>query len=183
MKKITIILVFFFLFANISRAGADSYKYSPYIGAVYTFGHDKGASIKGDYSLGGIYIGSDYSRYFSTELFLNQSATRKNYPERQKAKTSYRSYGLDMIAALPCGSAEKIALLGTVGIGEYVFKIKNYPQKHSSDHGYGYRCGGGLRYIVSGNWQLKILARYVKFDHVDVYDRSMEYSLGVEYHF
>lgn len=183
MKKITFVLTFFFCAANVFSARADSYDYRPYVGVSYAFSHNKGDDIKGDYSLGGFYIGSDYSKYFATEVFFNQSTTRKNYPQNQKIKTSYRNYGLDLQAFLPLGEESKLSLAGTLGIGEYVFKNKYYPQKHGNDHGYGYRFGGGLRYMLTDNWQIKTLVRYVKFDHIDVFNHGVEYSFGVEYHF
>lgn len=183
MKKIIFTLTVFFLSANVFPAAADSYNYRPYAGIAYVFSHDNGDEIKGDYSLGGVYLGSDYSKYFATELFFNQSGARKNYPHSAKIKTSYRNYGLDLIAALPLEFAEKISLLGTAGIGEYVFKVKKYPQKHSDDHAYGYRFGGGVKYAADKNWQFRALARYVKFDHADIFNHAMEYSFSAEYHF
>lgn len=183
MKKITFFLTLLFCFTAANVFAADKYNYTPYFGFDYTYNHAKAHGFSPTYHAGGIHIGSMYSPYFGTELFLNQSGNDKRHVGNTKIKTSYRSYGLDLLAYLPLGCDKKISLLATTGIGEYVFKQKLLSQKHHNEHGYGYRFGGGLKFAVTQNWQARFITRYVKFDHISGYNHSLEHTFSVEYHF
>lgn len=184
MKKFTILLIAAGILPQaIATAQADSYQYKPYIGADYTFAYVSAKGFNPRYHAGGIRIGSEYSAYFGTELFFNQSSADKRRPHEQKIKTSYRSYGLDLLAYLPLDCQKRFNLTATAGIGEYVFKTKFVPAKHYNEHGYGYRFGGGLKYVINNNWQTRLLARYINFDHAKGYNHAMEYTAGIEYHF
>ena len=79
MKKITFVLTFLAIIGiNDKICAADSYKYTPYVGAGYSFDRTQAAKFRPEYSSFNIYVGSDYSKYFSTEMFFKQSASRKN---------------------------------------------------------------------------------------------------------
>lgn len=166
-----------------TSAKADKYNYVPYVGATYSFASAHADSAKPHYNIGGIYVGSEYGKYFGTELFYNQSTYSNNYINNIKTRTSYRSYGLDLAAYLPFGCENRFNLIATTGVGEYVFAKKVKGDKHHNDSGWGYRFGGGIKYSFTQNWQAKALVRYVNFDGVSDFDHQTEYSLGVEYHF
>lgn len=184
MKKITFVLTLLSaMFYNANLSEAENFNYVPYVGIEYVYNHTTARGISPKYSVGGFYIGSEYNRYFSTEMFFNQSSARKNYPLGDKVKTSYRSYGLDLIGYLPLGCAKRFSLLGTAGFGEYVYKIKEYPEKHGNEHGWSYRFGGGFKYALNNHWQTRVMARYIHFDGVENFDHAVEYSIGAEYHF
>ena len=181
MKKITILLTTLILSCpNASLAQADTYQYKPYIGLDYLYNRISAKQLSPYNNAFSLRIGSDYSRYFSSELFLTQSDSQSKYPRGEKFKSSYRAYGLDVVGYLPIA---KFSFLATVGIGEYVFKMRLYPEKHHNEHGYGYRFGGGLKYAVDEHWQSRTICRYVKFNHVHQYNHAVEYTTGVEYHF
>ena len=182
MKK-TIFFSFAAVILSFTTAKADKYNYVPYIGGSYSYAtaHIKGAQLH--YNIGGIYVGSEYGKYFSTEIFYNQSTYDNNYIEGIKTRTSYRSYGLDLMAYLPLDCNNRFDLVGTAGIGEYVFAKKIQGDKHHNDSGWGYRFGGGFKYNITPNWQAKTLVRYVNFDGVSDFDHQIEYSLNAEYHF
>ena len=184
MKKITFFLTLPLLCAasNISAA-ADKYQYTPYIGIDYAYNQTNAKGFSPRYNALGLHIGSDYSADFGTEIFYNQSAADKRRPNNEKIKTSYRSYGLDLLAYLPLGCQKQLALLATTGMGEYVFNHKKVPQKHHNEHGYGYRFGGGFKYALNQNWQMRFITRYVKFNHADAFNHATEYTLSAEYHF
>lgn len=189
MKKITFFLTSaFFSLSVISSASADNYKYRPYIGIDYVKDKVSIDHFKPEHHALGLRIGTDYTRYFGTEVFFTQSnAFNENRRVRQgehlRLKTSYRSYGLDVLAYLPLGCEVPFSLAATAGIGEYTYRERMYPNKHHEEHGYGYRFGGGFRYMISQNWFIRGLARYVKFDRLGDYDDAMEYTAGVDYHF
>ena len=183
MKKITFLLTFLYSFSCMECYAADAYNYTPYVGMDYTYNHTKAHGFSPKYSAGGLYIGSMYSPYFGTELFFNQSNRHKKNIQNTKIKTSYRSYGLDVLAYLPLGCAQKLSAIATAGIGEYVFNQKILPQKHHNEHGFGYRFGGGIKFALSKNWQTRFITRYVKFNHVSGYNHSLEHTLSFEYHF
>ncbi|MBQ4400028.1 MAG: porin family protein [Alphaproteobacteria bacterium] len=182
MKKITFFLTTaFFMASNLSPAAADSYNYTPYIGIDYTYNNATALHFKPNYNVAGLHIGSDYGRYFGTELFFNQSNSDKRHIEDTSIKTSYRSYGLDLMAYLPI--VNHFTLLATTGAGEYVYKITVAPQKHRRESGFGYRVGGGFKCAINENWGFRAIARYVNYDKIDIYKHSMEYSASIEYHF
>lgn len=184
MKKITIVLTTVF-FASVCAftANADSYKYTPYVGADYTFGQTDAVGFEPHYHVAGVHIGSDYGKYFSTELFANQSTRAKNNGNTGDIRTSYYNYGLDILAYLPICLEDKLSLLATAGIGEYVYKTKFSPTDRHNEHGYGYRFGGGAKFAFDSHWQTRLIVRYVNFDKLSGYDHATEYSFGVEYHF
>ena len=183
MKKITIDLTFLAACGiNAKNSVADSYHYTPYIGAGYQFNKTQLKQFRPEYQSGGFYIGSDYSKYFGTEMFVNQSGS-KNNGQGEKLKSSHRSYGLDLLGYLPLGCAQKFSVAATVGVGEYVYKLKEGGLKHYNEHGWGYRFGGGVKYAFDSHWQTRFMTRYVKFNHLDNVNQAMEYALSVEYHF
>lgn len=183
MKK----TIFFTSLATFSlvcaQSFADSYKYVPYVGASYTYALAHANSASPEYNVGGIYIGSEYGKYFGTEIFYNQSTYDKNFINNIKTRTSYRSYGLDLAAYLPLGCENSFDLVATIGAGEYVFAKKAHGEKHHNDSGWGYRFGGGFKYHLDENWQIKPLVRYVKFNKISDFDHQTEYALSMEYHF
>jgi len=184
MKKITFFLTttaLSCLFANF--AAADSYKYSPYIGVDYLYNHTSASYASPDYNALGLHIGSDYSKYFATELFFNQSDNNKRNFNEHKLKTSYHSFGLDILAFLPLGCEQRFSLFATTGIGQYAYRHKITGNKHFNSHGRGYRFGGGAKYAFDEHWQIRFIARHTHFDNVDFYNHAMDYSIGIEYHF
>ena len=183
MKKITFLLTTTLILGGfVKNSAADSYKYTPYAGVDYIYSQTDADGFKPYHNSLGIHIGSDYGKYFGTELFFTQSNSSKKRPNNGIVKTSYRSYGLDLMAYLPLGCEERFSLIATAGIGEYVYKTKFVPAKHYNEHGFGYRFGGGFKYAFDKNWQARILLRRVNFDHLSGYNHNMEYTAGVEYH-
>lgn len=182
MKKITIFLTTAF-FASIANFAvfADSYDYKPYVGVDYGFSRTNAFGVRPNHHAGGLLLGSDYGKYFATELFIKQSTQDKNRLEAGKLKTSYLAYGLDALAFLPLGA--NISLIATAGIGEYIYKTKFSPTDRHHEHGYGYRFGGGVKYAWNEHWQTRAICRHIEFDHMGGYDHALEYSLGMEYHF
>jgi opacity protein-like surface antigen len=183
MKKITFFLTSILSSGIIFPAQADSYNYRPYIGVDYIYNQTNARGFSPHYSAGGLHIGSTYSPYFATELFYNASDSDKLLNQGQKIKTSYQSYGLDLLAMLPLGCEKRFSLLATTGIGEYIVRQKPTFQKHQTEHGWGYRFGGGIQYAWSKNWQTRFLTRYVNFDQLSGYNHAVEYNLSLEYHF
>ena len=84
---------------------------------------------------------------------------------------------------MPLDCSNQFSLLATLGVGEYIYKTKFVPQKHYNEHGFGYRFGGGVKYVINQNWHTRFITRYVKFDHLNNYNHAIEYTTGIEYHF
>jgi len=184
MKKITILLTSVFFAATcFHNANADSYTYTPYLGVDYTFNQTKAERFNPHYHVGGLHIGSDYGKYFSTELFANVGNRDKRAAAPENIRSSYYNYGLDILAYLPICFEEKLSLLATAGIGEYVYKTKFSSTNRWHEHGYGYRFGGGVKYAFDNHWQSRLIGRYINFDHLSGYDHAAEYTFSVEYHF
>lgn len=183
MKKFFILTLLAAAAAPAGYCAADTYKYTPYVGLGYAFDKAQVSSVRPEYHSAEFYIGSDYSKYFGTEVFLYQSLSRTNGQQPHKLKSSYRAYGLDLMGYLPLDCSQKFSLLGTIGAGEYVFKYKETGFKHHNEHGYGYRFGGGFKYALNNNWQARFVARYINFDGADKVNQAVEYGVNVEYHF
>lgn len=183
MKNFFILTLMGTFFASAGYCVADTYKYTPYAGLGYTFDKAQISSVRPEYQSAEIYIGSDYSKYFGTEIFFYQSLSQKNSQQPHKLKTSYRAYGLDLMGYIPLGCSQKLSLLGTMGVGEYAFNLKETGFKHHNEHGYGYRFGGGFKYAFNNNWQTRFIARYINFDNVDKVNQAVEYGINIEYHF
>jgi opacity protein-like surface antigen len=183
MKKITFFLTSAILTSITFSARADTYNYRPYIGIDYVYDQISARGFSPHHSVGGLHFGSTYSSYFATELFYNASDSDKHNKQNTKIKTSYQSYGLDLLAMLPLDCKKRFSLLVTTGIGEYVVRQKPAFQKHQTEHGWGYRFGGGMQYAWSSAWQTRLLTRYVNFDRLSGYDHAVEYNLSLEYHF
>lgn len=181
MKKNTFLLILSAIaLFSVHTAAADSYEYTPYLGLDHIYNHTSAKKISFHNNALSFRIGSDYSPYFSSELFFAQSDSQKKHSFKEKRKVSYRSYGLDLLAYLPI---YKFSLIATGGVGEYVYKTRLYPEKHHNEHGFGYRFGGGLKYKFDEHWQIRFICRYIKFNHIEKTNHAVEYSSGLEYHF
>ena len=157
MKKITFVLTFWTFIGLIAEnVYADPYKYTPYIGVGYDFSKIQAGKLRPEYNSGTVYVGSDYSKYFGTEVFFSQSLSRKNGQTPYKLKSSFRAYGLDVAAYLPLGCSQKFSLMATAGWGEYGFNLKQHGAKHHNEHIYDVsgvlgmlHTGNGIHYAVS----------------------------------
>ncbi len=163
----------------------ENFDYLPYAGIDYVYSNGTADGMRPNYNSGSINIGTDYNRFFGTELFYQYSDSSSKGHNFDRIKTSFQAAGLDMYGYLPLGCDRDFALLGTAGIGMYDFK-KSYADPSVSgghDHGYGYRAGLGLTYALDTNWSVRAVARYVGLDQIEDYDHMMEYSAGIRYTF
>lgn len=169
---------------SLKAHAVDSFEYVPYVGVDYSYTNAKAFGSKPNYNLLSVNIGTKYNNFFGTEAFFEQSAsdTRK-INTKDKIKTSYRSYGLDLSAYLPIGCYHTFDLVGTVGIGEYVFYDKLNKQKHNSNSSLGYRIGAGFVYNIQENVSLRTIARYVNLQNITNVNHLYEYTIGLRYHF
>ena len=189
MKKFLLPLVAVVLGADLSCAHADessSLNYVPYVGMDYIYSNASAKNLKPNLNSGSISLGSDYNRYFSTELFYQFSgASKKKTPLHGTAKTSFQAGGLDVYGYLPLLCDRDLALIGTAGVGLYDFR-KRYSNpfvQDGFDQGYGYRLGAGMFYSLNQDWAVRAVARYVKLDKIKDYDHMWEYSAGLRYTF
>lgn len=160
------------------QAQAETLQYIPYAGVDYAYSKVKAQDTKPEYNALGINIGTKYNSYFGTELFYQQSFVNS----KKNVHTSYRAYGLDIAGYLPFDCL-KFSLIGTAGIGEYVFRQKETGDKRRNNSGWGYRIGGGLIYDLTDNLSLRMLVRYNGLDKISIADNMVEYTAGLRYHF
>ena len=171
---------------SINTATAEDFEYRPFIGAEYSYVNGVADGMRPNYNAGSIVVGTDYNRYFSTEVFyLHSDRDSKNNRNLGETKTSFQAGGLDITGYLPLLCDRDLALLGTAGIGMYRFRTKyhNPALKGGFDSGYGYRIGAGIHYGIDNNWSLRAVARYVGLDKIKNYDHMTEYTLGIRYAF
>lgn len=166
-------------------SAAENYEFTKYVGADYVYTNGVATQARPNYNSAAINFGTDYNRFFGTELFYQYSDETKTGYNTDKVKSSFQAGGLDIYGYLPVTCDNEFALLATTGFGIYDFKFKHADPllKENNDSGYGYRAGVGAMYRFNNNWSARAIARYVGIDKVEDIDHLMEYSAGVRYNF
>ena len=161
-------------------ANAEAMEYNPYAGVEYGYSFLNGAEDSNNFNSGKIFVGSQYNENFGVEAFYQRSTTDKKAGD----KFSYQAYGIDALGYLPLGCEQKVALVGTAGLGYYDFAYKDMGERTDNEATWGYRLGAGAEYNVNDNIAVRALARYTKLDQRAAYSNDMmEYSIGARYNF
>lgn len=177
------------LFANTVQAK----EINPYMGVDYVYSKadyksdhaswDK--ALKEDYNSALFNLGMRPSKYFSLEGFFQQSAKVKGskasaafYGDR--IKSEFYAYGADAYGYMPIG-CDGFNLLGTVGLANYNFKVKNDTGSQDKNH-MGYRAGVGFQYDMNEHWAMRVVGRYSYIDS-QILDNMMEATAGIRYTF
>lgn len=162
---------------------ANALEFRPYVGAQYNL---TSASVKDmpnmDMHSYSVFVGTDYNRYFGTEVFYQNSNKWHKVINGEKTKVDFEAYGLDAYGYLPLGCDRVFSLLGTAGIANYDFDVADNNAK-GEDNGLGYRLGAGMQYNITNNIAVRGIVRYIWADKLDNTDHMMEYSLGAKYSF
>ena len=188
MKKIFVLWMVMFC-AIVSEAKASDGSelvYVPYIGMDYAYAEANAKNVRPNLNAFSFNIGSDYNRFFSTEVFYQFSdVSKKKLSTQESLKSSFQAGGLDVYGYLPLLCDRDLALIGTAGVGLYDFRNKysNPYVKDGHDQGYGYRLGAGMFYSLNKDWAVRAVARYVKLDQIKDFDHMWEYSAGLRYTF
>ena len=157
-------------------ANANASDFKPYVGLDYNYTDADADHQSPKYNSASVNVGTEYNKYFGTEVFYQYSDDDKKHVNGIENQTSFQAYGLDLMGYLPLGCDQVFSLVGTMGIGEYTFD-KNYSgfyaPKDQRDHGIGYRFGGGLQYKIDDKFSVRGLVRYVNLN-----DGSVE---GIEH--
>ena len=166
---------------------------NPYIGVDYVYSKadyksDRASwdkSLKEDYNSALFNLGMRPSKYFSLEGFFQQSADAKGsrtsatvYGDR--IKSEFYAYGADAYGYMPIG-CDGFSLLGTAGLANYNFKIKNDTGSQDKNH-MGYRAGVGFQYDMNEHWAMRVVGRYSYIDS-QILDNLMEATAGIRYTF
>ena len=165
-------------------SSANALDFRPYVGAQYNATHvnAKGLETNVDMHSYSVFVGTEYNKYFGTEVFYQNSNKWHKIINGKKEKIDFDAYGLDVYGYLPLGCEGIVSLIGTAGIANYDFDYANNEGK-DSDNGLGYRLGGGIQYNVTNNIGIRALGRYVWTDKLDDMDHFAEFSLGMKYTF
>ena len=166
---------------------------NPYMGLDYVYSHadyksDHAAwdkALKKDYDSGAVNLGMRPSEYFSLEGFFQQSAKSKGALVEVtggsgRLKSEFYAYGLEAYRYMPMG-CDGFSLLGTVGLANYNFKIKDNNGSEDKNH-MGYRVGIGAQYDMNENWAMRLVGRYSYIDS-KVLDNLQEVTAGIRYTF
>ena len=173
---------------------AHAMEINPYVGLDYAYSKadyksDKASwdkVLKEDYNTMAVNVGMRPSRYFSLEAFFQQSAEAKGSKARSeelgvnRIKSEFYAYGLDAYGYLPIG-CNGWNLLGTVGLANYNFKIKDAFGSDDQNH-MGYRAGAGIQYDMNDHWAMRVVGRYSYVDS-KIVDNLMEATAGIRYSF
>ena len=169
--------------AIVLAGNANALEFRPYAGAQYNVTSLASQSPDVDMHSYSVFVGTDYNRFFGTEVFYqNSNKWHKTSPDGVKTKVDFAAYGLDAYGYLPLGCDRVFSLLGTAGIANYDFTVANNEGK-GDDNGLGYRLGLGAQYSFTNNIAVRGIVRYIWADKLDGLDHMMEYSLGLRYTF
>ena len=167
-------------------ANANASDFKPYVGLDYNYTDADADHQSPKYNSASVNVGTEYNKYFGTEVFYQYSDDDKKHVNGIENQTSFQAYGLDLMGYLPLGCDQVFSLVGTMGIGEYTFD-KNYSgfyaPKDQRDHGIGYRFGGGLQYKIDDKFSVRGLVRYVNLNDIDNFDDMWEYTACIRYSF
>ena len=164
----------------IALAGsANALEFRPYVGAQYnvTNVNYKGSPTDINMHSGSVFVGTEYNKYFGTEIFYQMSKDWSKVIGGEKVKADFDAYGLDVYGYLPLGCDQVFAPFVTAGIASYDFG------KDVDDTGFGYRLGGGIQYHITNNVAVRVLGRYIWADKLDHMDHMSEFSAGIKYVF
>ena len=171
--------------AIVLAGNANALEFRPYVGAQYNATHVniKGAPVNVDMHSYSVFVGTDYNRFFGTEVFYqNSNKWHKTDTTGAKTKIDFAAYGLDGYAYLPLGCDRVFSLFATAGIANYDFDEANNAGK-GEDNGLGYRLGAGAQYNITNNVAVRALGRYIWTDKLDNMDHMAEFSMGLKYSF
>ena len=163
-------------------ANTNALEFRPYVGAQYNYTEVDADFVKADMNSYSVVIGTEYNRFFGTELFYQNSDKSNDIIEGEKLKSDFEAYGLDAYAYLPLGCDRVWSVFATTGIANYDIDYAMSGEKEK-DNGLGYRLGAGVQYSVTNNIAIRALARKVWADKLDEVDDMKEFSLGLKYVF
>lgn len=166
-----------------TEAFAIENAYRPYVGADYLYSTMNAKNSDSYLNSGAVIIGSEYNKYFGTEVFYQKSLVKAQETAGGKIKSSFHGYGLDAYAYLPLGCERKLSPFATFGVGKYALKKKIAGISHNDKDGTGYRLGTGLIYHFDANISLKAGYRYINFDRLSTIDHADELMAGIRYAF
>ena len=181
--------------AALFSANANAYEMKPYVGLDYVYSMLDIDKIDGekvfeeDLNAFAVSVGTKFHENFGVGAFYQHSdeetKTVKTIIGDVKGKDKYNAYGLDVVGYMPV--AEKVDLLGSLGIGYYDVKAKlvHAPTGVSvkgDDDGFGYRIGAGVQYNMTENWGARVMARYAYTD-IDGLDNIVDLTAGIRYSF
>ena len=178
MKNTLVLMAAVSTFAFIANAGAS--EYAPYVAADYTY---TDAQNRAEVNGGKIALGTEYNKYFGTEVFYQRTASDRVHTANGTNEYSLQSYGIDAYGYLPLGCDQVWSLVGTAGFAFEDVKYKHPEDNRGTEHGVGYRLGAGFEYDVNANVSVRALYRYTFTDKLGGLDHMNEYSLGVKYAF
>lgn len=161
-------------------ANASAMEFTPYVAADYTYTDAQNlAEVHG----GKVSVGTDYNKYFGTEVFYQRTGSDRVHTGGETYEYSLQSYGLDVNGYLPLGCDQTFALVGTAGIANIDVKHKEPGDSRKTENGVGYRLGAGFEYDLTSNVAVRAMYRYTFTDKLAGLDHMNEYSLGVKYSF
>ncbi|MDD7313156.1 MAG: porin family protein [bacterium] len=198
MKK-TLLLVS--VATSLFAINANAIEFKPYIGLDYAYSKAstddvvvEGVAVPSEYYEDNFHsaiinAGAKLHKNFGLEAFYQKSTKEEGNLSTlviggvpiatDKIETSFNAYGLDLQGYLPI--QENFELVGSLGIGQYKFKMKGFGYT-AKDDDVGYRLGAGAQYNINENFALRGMVRYNIIDS-DAVDDIKELSIGLRYNF
>ena len=160
---------------------------TPYIGMDYAYTNLdlKGPAkhAKENFNSAKLNLGVDMGKHLGLEAFYQFGGARKAHLREDQGggtkKFKFNAYGIDAYGYMPLGCAQKISLVGTVGMAVYDTELK-YNDKVSKSK-VGYRVGGGAQYKLTDKIAARVIGRYgyvgsKQLNHVAEVTAGLRYS-------
>ncbi len=163
-------------------ANANALEFRPYVGVQYNYTEVDADYVQADMNSYSVVVGTEYNRYFGTEVFYQNSDKSNDMVDGVKLKSDFEAYGLDTYAYLPLGCDRVWSVFATAGIANYDTDTSSVEGK-GEDNGLGYRLGAGVQYSITNDLAVRALARQIWADKLEEVDDMKEFSLGVKYAF
>jgi len=140
------------------------------------------------------YVGLQFNKYVGAEIgYLQTEDGKKNVSgitlsgiPVESTKVQLSGFSADVVGRLPVAADEKLALLGSAGIGSYKADIKVNTAAGSlsdSDRDTALRFGVGAQYQLTDAVGARAMIRYIGAEFGDTTDHLVTASVGLNYRF
>lgn len=189
--------------------GTNSLNLHPYLGVEGALGKNKYTEDGDDFLFSkdmrrfGLFGGLQFNQYVGLEGFYHFGKMKDKTHSAEvtefitltaKDSLDFSAYGFDLMGYIPI--REKIDIILGVGYGWYDFDVKMGLAFYNStvEKAYKGRLKGkvkdeavrfslGTQFLLTDNWSVRLLGRYMDFSDGDAIKSMMELSLGLRYMF
>lgn len=179
----------------------SNFFFKPYVGAEYQHTVVDYATLEGidfddvyedNFNGGAIYVGARVHDHLGVEVGYSRTTEEDvNNVLGTGVNTSLKlqSFTLDLLGYYPMGEAQKVELIGAVGIARTKAEAEidattiGFSTARDDETETKLRLGAGAQYEFAEDWNLRGMVRWQDADFDDAADNAYTFSLGVNYTF